>query len=491
MSNQNNTFSERSDSTLKDWREQEKKALELLRIVGDLRFDKSVELVLFRQDLYDVRPSKVIADHGYAENYVNQPITLEVSVALANEIAKIDDLAPSKIDLGMLASEWIAEQGQWDNKPDFVSSKLSKFIGEDKNSINSKDVVLYGFGRIGRLLARRIISTTGKGEQLRLKAIVVRPKMSDLELETEKRMSLLLSDSVHGDFHGTVEVMPGGTEVVINGNRINMIYAAQPEDIDYTKYGIHDALVLDNTGVWRDKEALSRHLRPGISQVLLTAPGKGIPNIVHGVNHNVLDNNSENIVSAASCTTNSIVPLIKVLEDEIGIERAHIETIHAYTSDQNLLDNFHKKERRGRGAAINMVLTSTGAGKAVVKVFPHLEGKITGNAVRVPTPDVSLAILSVGLSRPSSVQEINSLMKNASLFGDLVEQIRYSESTEYVSNHAVGTTSACVVDAPSTLISEDGGSVNIYAWYDNEYGYCCQVVRLAKYFSNVRRYAYY
>ena len=228
-----------------------------------------------------------------------------------------------------------------------------------------------------------------------------------------------------------------------------------------------------------------------VSQVLLTAPGKGVPNIVHGVNHKILDDSSENVISAASCTTNSIVPLIKVLEDEVGIERAHIETIHAYTSDQNLLDNFHKKERRGRAAAINMVLTSTGAGNAVVKVFPHLKGKITGNAVRVPTPDVSLAILSVGLSRSSTVQEINAMFKNASLYGDLIEQVRYSESTEYVSNHVVGTTSACVVDAPSTLISEDGKSVNIYAWYDNEYGYCCQVVRLAKYFANVRRYAYY
>ena len=488
---QETPFSQKSDSTLKEWRGKEKKALELLRVVGDLRFDKSVELVLFRKDLYDVRPSQVIGDHSYAQYYVNKPIDIDVSLDLAKEVSKIEHLAPAKIDLGMLASEWTAEMGQWDNMKSFVASKLSTFIGDDKSGLSPKDVVLYGFGRIGRLLARRLISTTGKGEQLRLKAIVIRPKLQDLYQETEKRMSLLCSDSVHGDFPGSVEINKAGTEVVINGNRIHMIYAGQPEDVDYTQYGIKDALVLDNTGVWRDKEGLSRHLRPGASQVLLTAPGKGIPNIVHGVNHKDLDGIDDNIISAASCTTNAIVPIIKVLEDEVGIDRAHIETIHAYTSDQNLLDNFHKKERRGRAAAINMVLTSTGAAKAVVSVFPHLKGKLTGNAVRVPTPDVSLAILSVGLNRESSVSEINAMMKNASLYGGLVEQVRYSESTEYVSNHVVGSTSACVIDAPSTIISDDGKSVNIYAWYDNEYGYCCQVVRLAKYFANVRRYAYY
>ena len=362
MSNQTNAFSEKSDHTLKGWREEEKKALELLRIVGDLRFDKSVELVLFRHDLYDVRPSQVIADHGYAKNYVNKPISLDISLGLAREISNIELLAPAKIDLGMLASEWIAEVDQWDDMSGFVKNKLADFIGNDKDGITPKDVILYGFGRIGRLLARRLVSVTGKGEQLRLRAIVVRQKMKDLELETQKRMSLLASDSVHGDFPGRIEVNSAGTEAVINGNRVHIIYANQPEDIDYTQFGIKDALVLDNTGVWRDREGLSRHLRPGVSQVLLTAPGKGVPNIVHGVNHSLLDGSDENVISAASCTTNAIVPIIKALEDEIGIERAHIETIHAYTSDQNLLDNFHKKERRGRAAAINMVLTSTGAG---------------------------------------------------------------------------------------------------------------------------------
>ena len=279
--------------------------------------------------------------------------------------------------------------------------------------------------------------------------------------------------------------------MIINGNRIQMIYAGSPEDIDYTKYGIHDGLVIDNTGVFRNKEELSRHLRPGISRVMLTAPGDDISNIVYGVNHEELDLENEKVLSAASCTTNAIVPIIKVVDTKLGIEKGHIETVHSYTSDQNLLDNFHKKPRRGRGAATNMVLTSTGAAKAVTKVFPHMKGKLTGNAVRVPTPNVSLVILNLTLSVATDVKAINAMLKDAALNGKLVEQIQYSTSTEFVSSHAVGLFATCVFDAPSTIVSEDGKTVTLYAWYDNEFGYSCQVVRLAKHVANVRRAVYY
>jgi glyceraldehyde 3-phosphate dehydrogenase len=249
--------------------------------------------------------------------------------------------------------------------------------------------------------------------------------------------------------------------------------------------------LIDNTGVWRDKEKLGIHLRPGIAQVMLTAPGKGIPNIVYGVNHHNVDFEKDNIYCAASCTTNAIVPVIKAVDDEFGIERGHIETVHAYTSDQNLLDNFHKKPRRGRGAAINMVLTDTGVTSAVSKVFPHLSGKLTGNAVRVPTPNVSLAIISLSLKKETSVEAINEALKNASLHSELVEQIHYSTSTEFVSTMAVGSTHASILDAPSTIVSDNGKNVTLYAWYDNEFGYTCQVVRLAKFAAKVRRYNYY
>lgn len=486
-----NDIKTNNEKALKDWREEEKVALELLQIVGELRFDRSIELVFLRHDIYDTRPSQLIQYHEYSVNYIDEPLQIDTSLAIAKAINDLKDLSQAKIDIGKLGLGWHEEQGNYSDIKSFVEDKLSNIIEDSSDRIESKDVILYGFGRIGRLLARRIISTTGRGEQLRLKAIVLRPKMKDLHEETKKRMALLATDSVHGNFPGHITINESGDQVVINGNTVQMIYASQPEDIDYTIFGIEDALVIDNTGAFRDKESLSRHLRPGVSHVMLTAPGKGIPNIVHGANQDTLDLDKDRVLCAASCTTNAIVPVIAVIDQHLGIEKGHIETIHAYTSDQNLLDNFHKKPRRGRGAAINMVLTSTGAASAVSKVFPHLQGLLTGNAVRVPTPDVSLAILNLSLKSSSSVEEINRLLRDASLHGPLVEQLMFSSSTEYVSNDAVGMTSTSVVDGPSTLVSEDGKSATIYAWYDNEYGYCCQVVRLAKHVARVRRSAYY
>jgi glyceraldehyde 3-phosphate dehydrogenase len=482
---------EKFENTLTDWREQEKMALELLRIIGALRFDRSVEVVLFRKDIYDSRPSELLNDHLISLNYFDQAIRVEDCLNIVKEIEKLEDLAPSRIDIGKLVIEWMADGSKVNDMSSFVRGRLASFRGEHIRPLVPKDVVLYGFGRIGRIAARRIVAQTGRGEQLRLKAIVIRPKMNDLVHEAEKRAALLRTDSVHGEFRGVVEVAEGGQALIINGNRVALIYAASPEDIDYTKYGISNALVIDNTGVWRDKQALSRHLRPGISHVLFTAPGKDIPNIVYGVNHDSFDYNTDNVVCAASCTTNALVPPLKVIEDTFGIEKGHVETIHAYTSDQNLLDNFHKKPRRGRAAAINMVLTSTGAGEAVAKVLPHLKGKLTGNAVRVPTPNVSLVIMNLSLKKKVTKDELNHVLKTASLYGELVEQIHYSTSEEFVSSHAVGTVSTCVIDAPSTIVSEDGKNATVYAWYDNEFGYTCQVVRLAKKIAGVRRLVYY
>ena len=478
------------DSSLKTWREKEKSALELLQIVGELRFDKSVELILFRRNIYDARPSEVINDHLYAKNYVNQPITIEMSLSLAQIIQQLD-LAPARIDIGKLALNWLLEEDYTADLYKFVRNELEGFIGEDKERVEAKDVVLYGFGRIGRLLTRRIVSQTGRGEQLRLKAIVIRSKLKDAYEELSKRANLLKTDSVHGKFKGTVIVSEDGQELIINGNRIKVIYAQRPEDIDYTKYGIQDALVIDNTGVWRTKEELSVHLRPGAEQVMLTAPGKGVPNIVHGVNHKEFDLTEENIFSAASCTTNAIVPILKHINDTFGIKSGHIESIHSYTSSQNLLDNFHKKPRRGRAAAVNMVLTTTGAAKASAIVLPELAGKLTANAVRIPTPDVSLAIMNLELKKATTIEEVNQAIKSASIGGDLMEQILYSDNTDFVSSDVIGIAAPSVFDAPSTLMSSEGKRATLYIWYDNEYGYACQVVRLAKYAAKVIRYTYY
>ena len=478
--------------SLNRWREQEKTALQLLQIVGELRFDKSVELVLFRRDIYDTRTSTLLNVHLVAEKYISRPISVETTLSIAHSIALIPNLAPCKVDIGKLAAEWMNERMAFKNFDEFVHFKLMDFIDVPARNEAPNDVVLYGFGRIGRLAARCLIGDTGKGEQLRLKAIVIRPKLKDRYEEAKKRADLLRSDSVHGDFSGTIEVAPDGSELVINGNKIRLIFIENRTEIDYTKYGIKDALVIDNTGAWRNREGLNQHLRPGAKKVLLTAPGKGdIANTVYGVNHDELDLNQENIFSAASCTTNAIAPVLKVIDKILGIKKGHIETIHSYTNDQNLLDNFHKKPRRGRGAPINMVLTTTGAASAVTNVMPNFEGKLTGNAIRVPTPNVSLAILNLTLEKITTVAKLNEILKNAALYGELVEQIHYSSSTEYVSSNAIGMSATSVVDAPSTIVSKDGKSITVYLWYDNEYGYTCQVLRLAKHIAKVRRYVYY
>jgi glyceraldehyde 3-phosphate dehydrogenase len=209
------------------------------------------------------------------------------------------------------------------------------------------------------------------------------------------------------------------------------------------------------------------------------------------VNHEGIDLSKENIYSAASCTTNAIVPVLQVIENKLGIERGHIETIHSYTNDQNLLDNYHKKYRRGRSAALNLVITETGADKAVSKVLPGLTGKLTGNAVRVPTPDVSLAILSLTVKNETTKDDVNALLKDAALNGELVEQIQYSYSNELVSTDIVGNPCASVVDSPATIVSKDKKNVVLYVWYDNEYGYTRQVMRLAKHLAEVIRLKYY
>jgi glyceraldehyde 3-phosphate dehydrogenase len=328
----------------------------------------------------------------------------------------------------------------------------------------------------------------GKGSQLRLRAIVTRGEITQSVLE--KRASLLSIDSVHGDFLGTVQTDIENKALIINGTTVFVISAKNPEDIDYTAYNINDALIIDNTGAFRDDVALSRHLKSkGASKVLLTAPGKGIPNIVHGVNHKQHNPDIVDIFSAASCTTNAISPVLKVLEDNFGIKKGHLETIHAYTNDQNLVDNMHDKDRRGRAAALNMVITETGAGKAVAKAIPELEGKLTSNAIRVPVPNGSLAILSLQLRVPVTIDAINSIMKKYALEGDLVEQIKYSLDTELVSSDIIGTTAPSIFDSTSTIADKE--TIVIYVWYDNEYGYSHQVMRLAKHIAKVRRFTYY
>ena len=473
------------DKQLDNWIENEKIAANLLNLVGQLMYDKGIEVVIFRQNILDVGVTELMRLVSYAENVVKRKIKLNIALEIAKEITKMQ-LPPSKLDLGLLTAEFLEESPKY--YTEFLEEKLNKILSSE-SSFSPRDIVLFGFGRIGRLAARELIRQAGKGQQMRLRAIVVR-NISDEQIK--KRANLLRNDSVHGAFKGIVEVDLDKRIIIVNGQIIHLIDGANPEKIDYEKYDIHNALLIDNTGVFKSKDALSCHLKSkGIKKVLLTAPGTEIPNIVYGINNKGLDIDENHIFSAASCTTNCIAPILKIVEDKLKIVNGHLETVHSYTNDQNLLDNMHKKPRRGRSAAINMVITTTGAGKAVTKVIPSLEGKLTANAVRVPTANVSLAILRLNLSKKTSVEEINNLVREASLKGNLVNQINYQIDPDLVSTDIVGDSCCSVFDSQATIVTREGYDVVLYVWYDNEFGYTKQVIRLAKQISKVRRLHYY
>ena len=463
----------RPDDYFKDWKQREALAEGLIPLVGKLYRENNVKTYVYGQALVNKSPLDIMQAHRLVRQVERNELSEFETFPVVKALAALN-LGTAHIDAGRIAVLYEDAKKSGVTVDDFVRQQVADLIDVDNRPIaKPRDVVLFGFGRIGRLMARLLIEKTGSGDSLRLRAIVVRKGGPG---DLMKRASLLQRDSVHGKFDGTIRVDEERQSLVCNGNEVLVIYGDAPDAIDYTQYGISDAIIVDNTGKWSDREGLSRHLQsPGASKVLLTAPGKGdLKNIVFGINDDQITP-EDTIVTAASCTTNAISPPLKVIDDEFGIINGHVETVHAYTNDQNLIDNYHKSKRRGRSAALNMVITETGAAKAVGKVLPHLNGLLTGNAIRVPTPDVSLAILKLNLKRETSVQEINEYMRKVALHSPLRKQIDYSNSPEVVSTDLVGSRHACVVDAEATIVN--GNVVVMYCWYDNEFGYSCQVHR--------------
>ncbi len=459
------------EQVFSDWKDREALAEAMIPMIGKVYREANVEVSIYGRNVVNRSVISILKSHRAArqveKNEVSVHDTYPIVVAMQNL-----NLANVHVDIGKLAMGYQAHGGDL-SLPEYVAQELKDAVNADSNKTQT-DVVLYGFGRIGRLLARLLIDKTGGGQSLRLRAIVVR-KGGDNDLQ--KRASLLRRDSVHSNFQGTITVDEENSAIVANGNVIKVIYASAPDTIDYTDYGISNAVVIDNTGMWRDHDGLSLHLRAnGASKVMLTAPGKGIKNIVMGVNQKDIKD-TDTILSAASCTTNAITPVLKALHDKYGVANGHVETVHAYTNDQNLIDNYHKGDRRGRAAGLNMVLTETGAAKAVSKALPELEGKLTGNAIRVPTPNVSMAILNLNLEQEVQRDELNDYLRNMAIHSDLQKQIDFTTSREAVSSDFVGSRAAGVVDGLATIAS-GGKSCVVYVWYDNEYGYSCQVVRM-------------
>lgn len=476
-------MSEDFKNEIKDWIHKEKLAIRAIGPIYSLMVDRSVELLLFRRVLVNLSPVDILKTHFYARMISEREIGIEDTLPIIETLSGMP-IRPSRIDIGRLTVKWM-DSDKSQGLHAFLEEELAAHLKEGAGAFEPRDVVLYGFGRIGRLMARILTEQSGGGHALKLRAVVCRG-----ELNIEKRAKLLLRDSVHGPLKGNLLIKEDEDAIIVNGSYIKFISANAPNEVDYEAYGIHNALIIDNTGVWRDRKQLGLHLEAkGADKVLLTAPGKGdIPNIVYGVNHREWEED-ERIFSAASCTTNAIVPPLKVLNDAFGIQYVHVETVHSYTNDQNLLDNFHKKSRRGRSAPLNMVLTETGAASAVSKALPELDGKVSGNAVRVPTPNISLAILNLTFDKEPDRNEINKVLHDAALEGPLMAQIDYTRDEDVVSSDMVGNTHAAIVDSLATLTH--GNHAVVYVWYDNEYGYSMQVARIGRIISGVERLRYY
>lgn len=461
------------DDYFRDWKEREALAEAMIPMIGKLYRERNVGTYMYGKSLVNRSVIDIMKAHRFVRQVEENELSEFESFPILEAISNLN-VGPVHVDLGKLAVNYMKnDRGQ--TPAEYVAQELEPSIGSEAKPLpEPQDVVLYGFGRIGRLVARLLVEKAGSGDVLRLKAIVVRKGQSASDLV--KRAALLRRDSVHGSFKGTIRVDEENKTLVLNGNEVKIIYANSPAEIDYTQYGVNNAIIVDNTGVWRDEDGLGQHLEcKGASKVILTAPGKGdIKNIVYGINNKEIGA-EDKILSAASCTTNAIVPVLKALMDKYGVNHGHVETVHAYTNDQNLIDNYHKGERRGRSAALNMVLTETGAAKAVAKALPELKGKLTGNAIRVPTPNVSMAILNLQLGESTTAEELNSYMRDVALHSKLQQQIDFTNSPEVVSSDFVGSRHACVFDSKATIV--EGSSAVLYCWYDNEFGYSCQVVR--------------
>ena len=460
-----------------DWKWREGLAELMVPIIGSL-YRNGINILIYGKSLVNESPVAIMKAHRFARQSDNNELSELETFPILEYISSLN-LADCEIDIGEIAVKCPFFE---DIKKD--PSKLYAYLNKELESVIDKksdrpeepaNIVLYGFGRIGRLVARMMTQTTGPGNYFKLRAIVIRKATDD---DIFKRASLLTKDSVHGPFDGTVRVDEDNSCLVINGNPVKIIYASGPNQVSYKDYDINDPIVIDNTGIWRDEKELSVHIQSGASKVILTAPAKGkIKNIVNGINDSIISE-GDNLISAASCTTNAIVPILKSINDEFSIKGGHIETVHAYTNDQNLIDNFHKKDRRGRGAPLNMVITSTGAVKAVAKALPELEGKLTGNAIRVPTPNVSLAILSLELNKKVTTEIINNFLRSIAFHSKYREIIGYVNSSEVVSTDFYSSPFATIVDSQATITNEN--RITLYCWYDNEYGYTKQVISLAK-----------
>ena len=469
------------DGVFADWKEREALAEAMIPMIGGL-YRRNLSVYIHGVPLYNQSVIDLMKAHRFVRQIEHNEMSEFETHPVLEILCKLN-LAPAHIDIGKLTSNFMADN-EGLSMLDYVKRESKAVLNVELITHEPKDVVVYGFGRIGRLVTRLLVEKTGGGHNLIQKAVVLRPP-KDKVLDLNRRASLLRRDSIHGSFKGTIRVDEENLALICNGNVIRFIYASNPDEIDYTQYGMDKVLVIDSSGAWRDEAGLARHLKSkGVHKVLLTTSGKGdLKNIVSGVNSDTI-NDDDIIIAAASCTTNAIVPILKSMNDKFGIAHGHMETVHAYTDDQNLHDNIHSKERRGRSAVLNMVLTESNATSAVGKLLPELAGKLTGNSIRVPVPNVSMAILNLTLERDVEREDVLDFLRNVSLNSSLQRQVGFTVSNEVVSSDFVGDRHAGIIDSIATIV--EGKQVVLYVWYDNEFGYTCQVIRVGQKMAGIK-----
>ena len=470
------------DQVFSDWKQREALAEAMIPLIGQL-YRRNVVIYIHGVPLFNQSVIEMMKAHRRVRQIEKNELSEFETHPMIAVLATLD-LSPAHIDIGKLAGGYM-DDSEGLTVSDYVKRACAEIMGVEAQVTHAaRDVVVYGFGRIGRLVTRLLIEKAGGGQNLVPKAVVLRPP-KDPSKDLRKRASLLRRDSIHGPFAGTIRVDADNQVLICNGMAIKFIYASDPSDIDYPAHGIQDALIIDSTGVWRDEAGLSQHLlSPGTAKVLLTTSGKGaVKNIVSGVNSNLIEA-TDTLIGAASCTTNAIVPVLKAINDRYTIEHGHMETVHAYTDDQNLHDNTHSKERRGRSAPLNMVLTESNATSSVGKLLPELAGKLTGNSIRVPVPNVSMAILNLTVETATTREDVSDYLRDVSLNSSMQRQIDYTESSEVVSSDFVGNRHAGIIDSHATIVN--GHQMVLYVWYDNEFGYSCQVVRCAQKMAGIR-----
>ena len=328
-------------------------------------------------------------------------------------------------------------------------------------------IAINGFGRIGRMVFRQAM----KDSQIEVVAI-------NASYPSATLAHLVKYDSVHGAFDANVTPLDDGIEV--EGHKVSLVNSRNPEELPWKEYDID--VVIEATGQFVTKEEAGRHLKAGAKKVVITAPGKQVDNtIVIGVNEDEYNEETDDVISNASCTTNCLAPVVKVLDDQFGIVNGLMTTVHAFTNDQKNLDNPHKDLRRARGCTQSIIPTSTGAAKALSEVIPHLNGKLHGMALRVPTPNVSLVDLVVDIKQSVTEEDVNNVFKQAAE-NELSGIIKYSEDP-LVSIDYTTTNYSAIIDGLSTIVMEDN-KIKVLAWYDNEWGYSARVVDLTKLVGN-------